>query len=259
MGNDNVSGLAEPNSGSLSKIEPLKPTRGRTTVWLLLMLSTGFCSMVYELALAQLLTGLLGNALARFATTLGVYVVGMGLGSVAFKAKNEELDSRLFFSAELALAAIGLMAPFIFVGSYRLSILSSQDPEIQSLIVLSLTHLVIFATGFFSGLELPILSAIANRSSTSGDANVLAADYVGMFLASVAFPFVLYPVFGLIPAFAVATSLNLVAAIVTYFFIQRRSVLLATLMTVFAVLNICAFVFSSQIQTWLSSIYVAGT
>ncbi|RYZ86640.1 MAG: hypothetical protein EOP06_14110 [Proteobacteria bacterium] len=238
-----------------STVHAVSKISGRSKLWLLLMLSTGFCSMIYELALAQLLTGLLGNALARFATTLGVYVVGMGLGSVTFSSKDEARDGRTLFIAEIGLFITGLVAPFIFVGAYRFALDASSNADTQTWIVLVITHSVIFLTGLLSGLELPILSAISNRDSGQGDSTVLTADYVGMFLASIAFPFLLYPVIGLIPTFAIATALNLGAAALTFFLIGGKSSLVKILLVIFAALNLVSFVFASHIQTWLSNLY----
>jgi spermidine synthase len=224
-------------------------------VWLGLMTVTGFCSMIYELALAQLLTGLLGGAMLRFATTLGVYIVGMGLGSISFHAKDDERDGKLFFAAETVLFLLGLTAPLLFVGAYRISFLLTADPSTQVTLVLWLTHLVIFATGFCSGLELPILSAIAGRRSHGGDSKVLAADYVGMFVASLLFPFVLYPYVGLISAFGLATLLNLIAAASTYVFIGGRSRAVFSAIAIFLVINVAALACEARLQDWLSRIY----
>jgi spermidine synthase len=230
-------------------------TTRRLWIWLGLMVTTGFCSMIYELALAQLLTGLLGGALYRFATTLGVYIVGLGLGSVCFRAKDDERDGRLFFIAESCLFFLGLTAPFLFVGAYRISFLLTSDPSTQVTLVLLLTHLVIFGTGFFSGLELPILSAIASRHELGSDSKVLSADYIGMFIASLLFPFVLYPLVGLIPAFALATLLNLAAAAVTYLLIGGRSKAVFSATGICLVANVAALVCSSSLQNWLSGLY----
>lgn len=242
-----------------SAVHAVKKTSGKSKLWLILMLSTGFCSMIYELALAQLLTGLLGNALARFATTLGVYVVGMGLGSVCFTSKDEVSDGKLLFLAEIGLFLTGLVAPFVFVGSYRLALDASSDPNTQIWIVLAVTHFLIFITGVLSGLELPILSAISNRGSDRGDSLVLSADYIGMFLASIAFPFLLYPVIGLIPTFAIATALNLSAAALTFFLINGKSKRVTIALVAFAVLNVTTFAFAPSIQSWLSDLYAVAT
>ncbi|MES2964110.1 MAG: hypothetical protein V4760_09495, partial [Bdellovibrionota bacterium] len=123
--------------------------------WLTLMFITGFCSLVYELAMAQLLAGITGNVFGRFATTLGVYVFGLGLGSILFEPKNEQRDGRLFFKAEVALFIVGLASPFLFVGIHHYSSVVTDDPDSRSWIVLFGTHAIIFATGFISGFELP--------------------------------------------------------------------------------------------------------
>lgn len=216
--------------------------------WLLLMFVTGFCSMVYELAMAQLLAGIMGNVLARFATTLGVYVFGLGLGSILFESKDEERDGKLFFKAELALFFVGLASPFLFVGIHHLA-------GGQPTIVLLATHAIIFVTGFLSGFELPILASLADREGSKGDASALSADYFGMFAASLAFPLLFFPYFGLGAAFWLATFLNLLAAVATYFLIGGRSKTLFAAMATLLVVNATAIAASNAIHQWLSQVY----
>lgn len=225
-------------------------------VWVALMFTTGFCSMIYELALAQLLSGLLGNALARFATTLGFYVFGMGLGSVLFVSRSPESDASLFFKAELALALTGLASPLIFVLAYKLSFLSA-DPSIQNWIVVLITHAVIFLTGLLSGFELPVLSSLLQRTSANSEGRILAADYAGMFLASLCFPLFLYPVLGLIPALFTATTLNIIAAALTYWVVGGRTKLMQILLAMILVANVATLVYAGPFQDWLSGIYAS--
>ncbi len=229
----------------------------RRSVWWALALATGFCSLVYELTMAQLLTGLLGNSLARFATTIGVYIVGMGLGSVSFRETNTERDGQVFLTAELCLFAIGFLSPALFVGIHHLSLVVSQDSGLQSDIVLTLTHLIIFLTGFFCGLEIPSLASLSSKSLSSSHAgtHVLAADYAGMFVASLIFPFFLFPTYGLMASFAFATFLNLVCALATYLLLPTKRRWLEVVFVIFFLLNVGIFIYASDLQDWLSHVY----
>ena len=233
------------------------------SVWLILMAVAGFCSFIYELALAQLLTGLLGGAMTRFATTLGVYIVALGIGAVSFNSKSASSARTAFFRAELFLFSIGLFSPALFVLFQRLSLFN--DLYLQNLFVLTTTHALIFTMGFFCGREVPILSSLIshelgeNDLARRTDGLILAADYGGMFLASVAFPFLLFPYFGLISTFAFATLLNLVAASVTYYLMQTRSALLSALLIAFLIMNAAALIYSTELQFWLSRAYSSAT
>ncbi len=232
-------------------------SRNLPLTWLLLMFSTGFCSMIYELALAQLLGGILGNALARFATTLGVYVTGLGLGSVLFQQSDELRETRAFVYAEVGLFIVGFLSPFLFTATYVGAFSISNDEVIRNSVILIATHLIIFATGFLSGFELPVLSAIAERRQDGSSSSVLVADYAGMFLGSVLFPLFLFPVLGLISAFWLATLFNLVAAICAYVLSGRRSFVIAAVFLIFVILNLLGLIFSANVQTWLGQLYVA--
>ncbi len=223
------------------------------------MCTAGFCSFIYELALAQLLTGLLGGAMLRFATTLGVYIVALGIGSLSFKSRDENSNKKSFLFAEVSLFLLGLASPVLFVAFQRCSQTLFAEPSLQVNFVLATTHTLIFAMGFFCGRELPILSSIVTEKHSRADAYVLAADYGGMFLASLAFPFLMFPILGLISTFAFATLLNLAAAIATACFIHRRPPVLVMVLIGFVVMNISALIYSSELQTWLSRAYASAS
>ena len=237
----------------------LRSAKHELRLWYGLMFVTGFCSMIYELSLAQLLTGIMGNALARFATTLGVYVVAMGIGSVLFKPVDDRRDGLLFFRAEIALFLVGLLSPFLLIGFHHFATVVTDDEGVRSTIVLWSTHAIIFATGFLSGFELPILSALASRRSDEGDSSVLASDYIGMFLASLVFPIVLFPWVGLVPAFWIATALNLLAAATTYRLIGGTSKFAFATVSAFALINASGLIYATNIQDWLSLLYASGS
>lgn len=222
--------------------------------WPLLLFMTGFCSMIYELAFAQLLTGLLGGAFTRFATTLGVYVAGLGLGSALFKENTEQDDAKLLLRAELGLVGIGLLSPAAFVVLH--SLLSSATQSVAEFnVLLIVTHAVIFATGFVSGLELPLLTSLAKHHRADSDPFVIGWDYLGMFAATLSFPLVLFPMFGLVTSFYVATSINLFAAVLTLLLIKKPSRVMTLGLIAFFVANVSALVFSPSIQSWLTLVY----
>lgn len=226
-------------------------TRDRLSLWNSLIVLTGFCSLVYELIFAQLLAGLLGNAFARFATTLGVYIVGLGIGSILFTSKDEPTDRKLFFRAELVLSALGLVSPFLFVAFNQVF---SESPHRDLGLVLS-THAVIFCVGFVSGWELPVLTSILSHRTGDGESRVLGFDYFGMFLASVSFPIMMVGNFGLLTTLFIVTFMNLSAALATFLVLRERTRVEMIALLGLLILN-AAFLFNIRhLEAWMSLVY----
>ena len=61
-----------------------------STKWSLIYVVTvlvAFCSIVYELLMAQTLTLLTGNSVLRYSTTIGLYLASMGIGAFLCRGK----------------------------------------------------------------------------------------------------------------------------------------------------------------------------
>jgi spermidine synthase len=220
------------------------------TLWNALIFSTGFCSLIYELAFAQLLAGLLGNTFFRFATTLGIYIVGLGLGSIAFRSKGVVPDQRTFLRAEMLLACCGLASAFLFIAFLKIF---SSDPS--SLTLLIATHSVVFAIGFLSGFELPALNAILASRSGDHESRTLAYDYYGMFFGSLLFPLLMVPLLGVLSTLWFVTFLNLVATLVTLRVTEDRRVSDWVVLSLAFAINFALLANVGRIESWMSQIY----
>ena len=131
----------------------------RSRLFPVIIFLTGFCSLIYELALAQLLSGLFGNTALRYASTLGVYILSMGVGSFVFKSKSPVQDLRLLYKAEMLIAVLGMLSPFLFV-LVNFAFISFLTFESAQMPILIFTHLFIALCGFISGFEIPILASL---------------------------------------------------------------------------------------------------
>ena len=49
-----------------------------------------FCSIVYELLLAQTLSTVLGNTVVRYSLTIGFYLAAKGIGAMLCNIKNRD-------------------------------------------------------------------------------------------------------------------------------------------------------------------------
>lgn len=155
-------------------------------------LIVAFASMVYELGLAQILSAMLGGTTLRYAVTIGLFTATLGLGALGFDYLKERFSCEAMFPFfQNLLAWSGLISPFFLI-------------EWKSEYWL-VNHLPIMVIGLLSGVELPLLMSVSVERKRNV---VLAYDYIGMFAATILFPLVLLPRFGVISTILVATVMN---------------------------------------------------
>ena len=164
------------------------------------------CGLAIELLLGTLASYLVGNQALAYGVAVGGFLAAMGIGSyvskfIAIDATSLNLQQALlsaFVKVELAIAILtallplGLFALFVYHDSLWLGLC--------------------FATvilGTLAGLEIPILIRVLELESDLKDvlAGVLALDYLGALLGSLAFPLLLLPFFGLFPTGFILGSL----------------------------------------------------
>lgn len=164
----------------------------------------GLCSIIYELLIATTASYFLGDSVTYFSLTIGLYMSAMGLGSFVSKYVEEALLRR-FILAELALGvAGGLSIPVLYL-AYGYS-----DAFIPVYVVFTLL------IGFLIGLEIPFLTRLMERYQRlrTNIANILSLDYIGALIATIAFPFILLPFFGVYQSSLIFGLVNLSLALV---------------------------------------------
>lgn len=184
-----------------------------------LTLTVSFCSIVYELMLAQCLSIILGNTVLRYSITIGLYLFSLGMGALTFVFLNKKKSPQLLLAIEGVLAFVGMILPFLILGGdewLRATLLSWHVPAQSVLYWLPswiFMHAVIILVGLLSGAELPILMELARQADGEISAQrVLGIDYVGTFLGSLAFPLLIYEQLGLVSGAALIGGLNALAA-----------------------------------------------
>lgn len=185
----------------------------KQSAWLLIsVLIVAMCGIAYELIIAAVSSYLLGNSVAQFSITIGLFMFAMGVGSYLTKFMHESLVER-FIEVEMAVAFIGgisaalLFLVFPYFSLYRPTM-----------------YVLILVIGALVGVEIPLLTRIISRKSSLSDslAHVLSMDYIGALIGSVSFPLLLLPSLGLFRSSFVIGLLNIsVAAIALRMF--RRS------------------------------------
>jgi spermidine synthase len=162
------------------------------------------CGLVYELIAASLSSYLLGGSVTHFSIVIGVFLTAMGLGSYLTRFLNKDLADA-FIGIQLGIAVSGGFSAAVLL--FTFAVLPTYLPVLVGILTV---------TGTLVGMEIPILIRIlrsqeALRLTVS---NVLALDYLGALIASLAFPLVLVPYLGLLRTSFLFGLTNVVVAAV---------------------------------------------
>ncbi len=168
-----------------------------------------FAGLVYEFLLAYLLSLTLGNTFLRFAITVGLFTLTLGISALAFDHLPEKFKSNFYF-----LLLQGLIALVAFVSPYWIQIMDplSYPASLRDVFVF-LSHAPILLIGLLTGLELPFLFYKAEPRHFS---LILAFDYLGMFLAALIYPLVLFPLFGIFVSLYLTLAVNIGVALICW-------------------------------------------
>jgi spermidine synthase len=157
------------------------------------------CSLIYQLIIGTLSSYLFGNSVAHFSLTIGLFMSAMGIGSFASRWVTRSVLG-WFIALEMA---IGLL------GGTAAALLYTVFATTRWYHVAMVTLIIII--GSLIGMEIPLLTRISGGRSGIKDAlaNVLAFDYAGALIASIAFPLILLPELGILQTSFVTGLLNM--------------------------------------------------
>ncbi len=148
------------------------------------------CGLAYELIAAALASYLMGDSILQFSSIIGCYLFAMGIGSHFSKYVKEERTLDTFIEVELLVGLIGgLSATLLFV------VFAWASAPFRSVL-----YALVFITGFFVGMEVPLVMRVLNQRQTSFNeivSRVLTFDYMGALAVSLVFPLILAPHLGL--------------------------------------------------------------
>jgi len=82
----------------------------RSVLTYLITLIVAYCSIVYELLMAQTLSALLGNTVLRYSVTIGVYLASLGVGAMLCKKSDEQSSTNRLVRIEIWLSIVGGLA-----------------------------------------------------------------------------------------------------------------------------------------------------
>lgn len=204
------------------------------------------CGLIYELVAGTISSYLLGDSVTQFSTVIGVYLFSMGIGAFLSKYVKKNV-TRFFIQVEYLTGLIGGFSSIILFLSFG---------AVESFRVILYT--LVLLTGTLVGLEIPLMMRILKNRLEFKDlvSKVFTFDYVGALLASLLFPLVLVPHFGLIRTSAFFGIVNVSLAIyLCYYFRQELKQFQLMMLQGFVLLFLLllGFVFSSEILSFSES------
>lgn len=233
----------ESNKGTLSSKE--------VVILLLSVFIVGFCTIIYELLIGSVSSYFLGDSIKQFSIVIGLTMTAMGLGTLVSRLVNKNLIY-YFILIEVALAVVGGLCVPVLYFSYMV-----EEIYYPVMVILILT------IGCLIGLEIPLLTRIMEKYYNLKDniSNVLSLDYLGAFIATLAFPFFLLPIFGVFESSVFAGFLNLFVSIINFLWfkdkiLRKKSTKLFVLICLIFIFLIGLFAASKTlVKVWENNIF----
>ncbi|HUF78016.1 MAG TPA: fused MFS/spermidine synthase [Thermoanaerobaculia bacterium] len=188
----------------------------------LLLVASGFCSLVYQIAWLRLLRLVFGASTAASAAVLAIFMGGLGLGSLLLGPRADRARSPLGLYARLEVGiAVGAALSPLLVAAIRWLYLEVGGTERLGLVGgtaarLALAALVLGVPAFLMGGTLPATVRAVTRSADAGRRRVgllYAANTLGAVAGTLATTFVAIELLGIGKTLWVAALLNLLVAI----------------------------------------------
>ena len=166
------------------------------------------CGLIYELIAGTLASYLLGDSVTQFSTIIGTYLFAMGIGSYLSRFFKDNLLS-WFIGVELLVGMVGgFSAALLFI---------LFEQVIYFRVIL---YALVTITGILVGLEIPLLMRILKDRLEFSDlvSRIFTFDYIGALFASLLFPLIFIPYFGILRTSFFFGLLNIFVA----WFVARR-------------------------------------
>jgi spermidine synthase len=211
-----------------------------------------FCSIVYELLLANTLAIVTGNYIWWQSLTIGIYIGGLGLG--AYWSDKLKETYRSVINVEIALSFLGTISVvyvYFLHGSYKYmdnlffytgdfhSAIYLQNLFILKFVFFIMVQTLTFCIGLLSGFEIPLMVRIAEDKlgeSSDSEYQIFGINYIGTLVGTTLFAYLLLPQLDVIKTAVVVAMLNLLVCvyfIVRYLRVHRRTYIISTVFVMF--------------------------
>lgn len=144
-----------------------------------------FCGLAYQQLLAVVLSDITSDYVLSQAISLGLFLLGMGLGSWWSEKRSASWPRLLYFEWLLALAGASSVT-YMALGETALRVFGFHS----SFSFLAMAAPLLTLLGFLNGSELPLLLRLNPKMKAGA---ILGVSYIGSFLAAVSLPTILLP------------------------------------------------------------------
>jgi len=175
----------------------------------LIVFAVASCSLSYELVLAQTVTVLYGSTVLNYSLIIGIYIFSLGIGAALHARYGAQAGIRLFWCVELLLSVFGALAPFLIL---YFEVLIGHFPFD---LVTPFAAFLALIIGILSGMEIPLLLAIALQNNNTGirsndvmARNIIGLDFIGTFFAAGLVPIACFPYLGIVRTAVLTASVN---------------------------------------------------
>lgn len=201
---------------------------------LIVTIILAFCSIVYELLLANTLAIVTGNYIWWQSLTIGIYIGGLGLGAYWSDKLKDVYKS--IINIEIALSFLGVCSVvyvyflhgsykymdnlFYYTGDFR-SAVYLQNLFALKFVFFGMVQLLTFLIGLFSGFEIPLMVRIAEErlgEETDNEYQIFGINYIGTLVGTTFFAYLLLPKLDVIKTSVAVAMLNL--AVCLYFIVR---------------------------------------
>jgi spermidine synthase len=257
----------------------LNMRQGKAVPWLVLTATLSACSLLYELLIAKLLGFLTGNIVLWQSVTIGMYMLGLGLGTYfSEKVKPQDIYTRLFY-IELALSIIAVVAISVIIllhigyrylfNNYLFSLehLSAYDylfgkKYLFFYVFIIASQAITILIGMLSGYELPLLIKIVQQKTQQGSGYnvILGCNYIGALIAGILFALLLQPYLQLGHIVVIVSSINLMGALYLWQFLScNKHIASLYLASVFSLIVLVSSFYPQLIQWQMKVFYYYNT
>lgn len=170
-----------------------------------LVLVSGACALVYQIAWTRELRLVFGASTAASAAVLAIFMGGLGAGGLLLGRRADRHDSPLLFYArlELGAAAAAAISPLLIAGAralyVRVAASTAAVPGASTVVRLLFAALVLGPPALLMGGTLPAVARAAARDDDDGRRDVAVlygANTLGAVIGSALATFVLLELFG---------------------------------------------------------------
>jgi len=197
----------------------------RVRIIYLITFIVAFCSIVYELLMAQTLSLLTGNSVLRYSTTIGLYLASLGLGAFLCTSKRLARSVETLWKVEILLSLIGGAAVILLYFSQMLHayLMMNLHHTMGLILFFTFSYGVIAVIGILSGFELPLLIHLREQEEERTANLVLGVDYFASLAGAVVFALILLPYLGVLRTGFVTAMLNVSVALVLLYYMRGIS------------------------------------